>query len=94
MDKSDVLLEHYLKLLKLPAMRRDYQAVAGECSKNKSDYAQYLRVPLKILCERESLEREERAAERSLKAAKFPVLKTIENFNFSSVLYVYGSFVH
>ena len=78
MDKQQVLLEHYLKELKLPAMLRDYKAIAGDCGKKKSSYMQYL----KILCERERLGREERAAERRLKAAKFPVLKTIEAFDF------------
>ena len=78
MGKPEVLLEHYLKELRLPAMYRDYASVAGECARKKADYQEYL----KLLCERELLEREERAAERRLKAAKFPVLKTLEAFDF------------
>jgi DNA replication protein DnaC len=78
MSKAEVLLEHYLKELRLPAILRDYAAVAEECSRKKSDYREYL----KFLCERELMEREERAAERRLKAAKFPVLKTLESFDF------------
>jgi DNA replication protein DnaC len=78
MDKPEVLLGHYLKQLKLPAMLRDYQSVAKDCSTKKNSYAEYL----KILCERECLGREERASERRLKAAKFPVLKTIDAFDF------------
>lgn len=73
-----MLLEHYLKELKLPAMYRDYASVAEECTRKKTDYREYL----KLLCERELLEREERAGERRLKAAKFPVLKTLEGFDF------------
>lgn len=67
-----------MKELKLSAILRDYKSVANECSKNKSSYTQFL----KILCERERLGREERAAERRLKMAKFPILKTIESFDF------------
>lgn len=79
MDKPHVLLEHYLKTLKLSAIARDYQSVAADCLKKKTGYAQYLQ----LLCEREILTRDERASERRLKAAKFPVLKTVEGFDFN-----------
>jgi DNA replication protein DnaC len=36
------------------------------------------------LCERELTDREQRAAERRIKAAKFPVLKTLDTFDFTS----------
>jgi DNA replication protein DnaC len=36
------------------------------------------------LCERELTDREQRAAERRVKAAKFPVLKTLDTFDFAS----------
>ncbi len=36
------------------------------------------------LCERELLDRERRAAERRLRAAKFPVIKTLDMFDFRS----------
>lgn len=74
-----MLLENYLKELKLSAIARDYQAVASDCLKKNAGYTQYLQ----LLCEREVLEREERASQRRLKAAKFPVLKTIEGFDFN-----------
>lgn len=77
-DRPQVLLEHYLKELKLTAMLRDYQSVSAECLKKKTSHMQYLR----LLCEREILGREERSAERRLKAARFPVLKTVEAFDF------------
>lgn len=76
--RPKLLLESYLKELKLSAINRDYQSVASECLKKKTSYTQYLQ----LLCEREVLEREERASQRRLKAAKFPVLKTIEGFDF------------
>ena len=46
----------------------------------RSSYPEYLL----RLTERELIDREQRAAERRLKAAKFPVLKTLESFDFSA----------
>ena len=34
------------------------------------------------LCERELIEREQRAAQLRIKSAKFPVVKTLEDFDF------------
>lgn len=78
--KPDVLLEHYLKQLKLPTMLREYRTFAQSCSKQRSDYPGYL---LK-LCEKESLERQKRAMDRRIKAADFPLLKTIDSFDFTA----------
>src|SRR5450759_2447919 len=36
------------------------------------------------LCERELIDRERRAAERRIKAARFPVLKTLDSFDFTA----------
>jgi hypothetical protein len=41
-DKSVVLLEYYLKKLKLPTMLREYAAVAAVCRKDRSDFPVYL----------------------------------------------------
>lgn len=75
-----VLLEHYLKQLKLPTMLREYLALAAACAKERADYATFL---LRLV-ERELIDREQRAAERRLKAAHFPVAKTIDTFNFQA----------
>jgi len=77
-DKSTVLLEHYLKKLKLPPMLRKYTAVAAVCQKDRSDFPIYLL----RLAERELLDREKRAAERRIKDANFPVIKTIDTDDF------------
>jgi DNA replication protein DnaC len=79
-DKSVVLLEHYLKKLKLPTMLREYAAVASVCQKDRSDFPIYLL----RLAERELLDREKRAAERRIKDANFPVIKTIDTYDFSA----------
>jgi len=80
MSKSSVLLEHHLKQLKLPSMLRDYEKTARGCRSEQADYQTYLL----RLCERELLDREQRAAERRVKAAKFPVIKTLDTFDFSA----------
>jgi DNA replication protein DnaC len=75
-----VLLEHYLKQLKLPTMLRDYRSTAQAAAKDGDDHIAYLL----RLAERECIEREQRAAERRIRAAKFPVLKTLDTFDFSA----------
>ena len=76
---STVLLEHHLKQLKLPTVLRVYAAVAATCTKDRSDYPAYLL----RLTERELLDRERKAAERRIKEAGFPVVKTLDTFDFS-----------
>lgn len=78
-DPSALLLEHHLKALKLPTFLRDYQNLAGVCIQERSSYPQYLF----RLSERELIDRERRATERRIKEAQFPVLKTIETFDFT-----------
>jgi len=78
--RPTVLLDHYLKQLKLPTVLREYKAVAATCAKEGEDHLAFL---LRLI-ERELLEREQRAAERRLRAAKFPVLKTLDTFDFKA----------
>jgi len=77
--KSTVLLAHHLKALRLPTMLAECEKVAGHCSRENVDHLGFLLQ----LCELELLERERKASERRLKAAKFPNLKTLETFDFS-----------
>ena len=79
-DASTLLLAHHLKALKLPTFLRDYVSVAATCSQERSSYPQYLL----HLAERELIDRERRATERRLREAAFPVLKTIETFDFGA----------
>ena len=76
--KATVLLEHCLKQLKLPTILREYASVAAVCSRENVSFETYLL----RLCERELIDRQQRATERRIKAAKFPTLKTIESFRF------------
>lgn len=78
--KSVVLLRHHLKSLKLPTMLGECEKVAGRCAADNVDHLGYLLQ----LCELELIDRERRAAERRLKAAKFPTYKTLETFDFKA----------
>jgi len=77
--KSTVLLEYHLKQLKLPTMLKEYSQLAQQCSQDKSDYPTYLL----RLCEKESSDRHKRAMDRRINNANFPMLKTIDSFDFS-----------
>src|SRR5262245_66613799 len=79
-DQPAVLLEHYLKQLRLPTVLREYARLAAVCTRDRSDYATYLL----RLAEREVIEREHRAAERRGKAAGVPVVKTVDTFGFAA----------
>lgn len=78
--RSAVLLRHHLKALKLPTMHAECEAMAARCAKENADHLGFLL----RLCERELLEREGRAAQRRLKAARFPTVKTLEGFDFAA----------
>ena len=78
--KSTVLLKHHLKALKLPTMTAECEKVAGRCAKENVDHLGFLLQ----FCELELLDRERRAAERRLKAAKFPTSKALDWFDFAA----------
>ena len=78
--KSVVLLKHHLKALKMPTMNSECEKIAARCAQENVDHLGFLLQ----LCELELLDRERRAADRRLKAAKFPTYKTLENFDFTA----------
>ena len=78
--KSMVLLKHHLKALKLPTIHAECEKVAGRCAQDNVDHLGFLLQ----LCELELIEREKRAADRRLKAARFPNLKTLDTFDFTA----------
>ena len=81
MDTPQVLLEHYLKQLKLPTMLREYPKLAEQCAKEGVDFQRFfLR-----LAEAEILERDRKATERRIKAAKFTVVKSLETFDYLAI---------
>jgi DNA replication protein DnaC len=77
---SAVLLKHHLKALKLPTMTAECEKVAARCARENVDHLGFLLQ----LCELELLERERRAAARRLKAARLPVPKALNTFDFAA----------
>ena len=78
--KQVVLLRHHLKALRLPTIGAEAEKVAAQAAADNQDHLSYLLQ----LCELELLDREKRAAERRLKAARFPTMKTLEGFDFAA----------
>ena len=78
--KSTVLLKHHLKSLRLPTMTAECEKVARRCAAEDVDHLGFLLQ----LCELELIERERRAAQRRLKAARFPTIKALESFDFAA----------
>ena len=78
--KSTVLLKHHLKALKLPTFHAECEKLAARCATENVDHLGFLLQ----LCELELIAREKRAAERRLKAARFPNPKTLEDFKFEA----------
>lgn len=68
------------EFLKLNGILHCYQSIADECGKINASYSEYLEQVLKY----EIMQREQRARETVLKLAGFPVLKTLELFDFAS----------
>lgn len=78
--KSLVLLKHHLKALRLPTMHGECEKIAQRCATDNADHLAFLLQ----LCELELLERERKAAERRLKAARFPAHKLLDEFDFAA----------
>jgi DNA replication protein DnaC len=76
-----VLLSHHLKELRLPVFLREYRKVAAQCAKEKHDLSHFLLQ----LSELELIEREKKGAERRVREAGFPVLKTLDGFDFTAI---------
>ena len=65
----------------MPTMLREYDKVARQCAVEKVDFPSYrLR-----LSELELLDRDRRAIERRIRQAKFPVVKSLDSFDFLAI---------
>src|SRR5271154_691600 len=80
-DTPQLLLEHHLKLLRLPTFLREYDKVARQCAADSVDYPRYLL----RMTELELLDRERRATERRIHQARFPVVKSLDSFEFLAI---------
>jgi DNA replication protein DnaC len=72
-------LEKNLKYLKLSFMREHHQDLAKEAAQKHWSHVRYL----EQLAEQEALLRRDRATKRRISLARFPVIKTIDEFNWN-----------
>jgi len=79
--ENTMLLETLLKQLRLPTFLANYGIFAEDASRTKLSYNRYLLA----LAEQEVARREENRKTSRIKAARFPVLKELADFDFSSV---------
>jgi DNA replication protein DnaC len=79
--EHQMLLESYLKRLKLPTMLTHYQEVARQAEQGNRTYEGYLLA----LSELETNQREENAFKRRISQARFPLLKTLDQFDFTAI---------
>ena len=82
MKKKNTLtaeLTQQLLYLKLPWVRENYEELATQAAQKQFSHVEFLA----HLIEGESNLRMDRATERRIKAARFPVIKTLEQFDWS-----------
>jgi DNA replication protein DnaC len=78
---ANLLLESHLKSLRLATFRQQYRQVADDAARNNLNYDQYLLA----LAEQEVAQRLLNAQRQRIKAARFPVLKELADFDFSAI---------
>ena len=76
---SDESLHHHLAYLKLTFIQEHFEALARQAAEKHNSHAHYLN---SLMAGEVSL-RQERAVQRRIKLARFPVIKTLEQFNWT-----------
>jgi DNA replication protein DnaC len=80
-EAPQVLLQHHLKVLKLPTFLREYEKVARQCASEGADHVRYLT----RLVELELIDRERRLVERRIRAARFSAVKSLDSYDFTAL---------
>lgn len=80
-ETPQILLEHHLKALKLPTFLREYDKCARICAAEGVDHLRYLM----RLTEQEMIDRERRMVERRIRLARFPIVKSLDSFDFKAI---------
>ena len=78
---TNLLLESHLKSLRLATFRQQYRQVAEDAARNNLGYERYLLA----LAEQEVAQRLLNSQQQRIKAARFPVLKELADFDFSLI---------
>jgi DNA replication protein DnaC len=73
------LLDQHLRYLKLSFMQENYQDLAAQAAKKHWSHVDYL----EKLADGEAAMRRDRSIERRIRLARFPVIKTLDQFNWS-----------
>ena len=76
MNKDEKRISEQLLHLRLPFIRQNYQSLADEAAREEWTPLKYL----SRLIEGESQQRQERCIARRIAGARFPVIKTLEDF--------------
>lgn len=76
-----MLLNTYLKQLRLPTILRNYEALAREAAETNQTFEEFLC----CLVEQEVIQRDDNNLKRRLKHARFPTTKTLETFDFTAI---------
>jgi DNA replication protein DnaC len=79
--ETAMLLETYLKKLRLPTFLHNYAKFAEDAARESLDYDRFLLA----LAEQEVLQRQENQRQRCIRNARFPVHKELADFDFSCV---------
>ncbi len=79
--ENSMLLETYLKRLRLPTFLHNYAKFAEDAARGNLTYDRYLLA----LTEQEIAQREENRQTRRINGARFPMLKELADFDFSCV---------
>jgi ribonuclease P protein component len=79
--ETNMLLETYLKALRLPTFLQNYRKFAEEADRSNHTYDRFLLA----LAEQEVTQRERNRIARRIKSARFPVLKELADFDFSCI---------
>ena len=79
--ETNMLLDTYLKALRLPTFLQNYRKFAEEAAQADHSYDRYL----SALAEQEVAQRERNRIARCIKQARFPVLKELADFDFSCI---------
>ena len=79
--EANMLLDTYLKALRLPTFLQNYRKFAEEAAQADHGYDRFLLA----LAEQEMAQREKNRIVRHIKAARFPVLKELADFDFSCI---------
>jgi len=79
MHELTAQLEHYLKVLRLPGILLHYRDLSDQATQKKLHYDEYLTLVL----EAEVHRKQEASVKTKVTTARFPYVKTIEQFDFS-----------